>query len=179
MAEVYVRTCIDTDLPFCLYLTLSDCSLASLSSAVSAANLAWLEAVICCSLASLSSAVSSASLSVIRCSLACLTSSVSPASLRLLCCTSASLLSAVWAACLVLSLILRFLNLSSLCSGFSEAWQALSRYLLWRSLFSLCTAWFSSSLWGSSLHFCSRGKASKQMTIQSFCHVFNAVCTYV
>ena len=56
----------------CLTSTLSDCSLASLSSA---ANLAWLEAVIFRSLASLSSAVSSASLSVIRCSLAYLTSS--------------------------------------------------------------------------------------------------------
>ena len=76
----------------CLTSTLSDCSLASLSSAVSAANLTWLEAVICRSLASLSSAVSSASLSVIRCSLAYLTSSVSTTCLRLLCWRSAPLL---------------------------------------------------------------------------------------
>ena len=50
----------------CLCLSLSDCSLASLSSAVSAANLAWLEAVmyICRSLDSLSSALSSQSCTV-------------------------------------------------------------------------------------------------------------------
>ena len=79
----------------CRTNTLSDCSLASLSSAVLAANLAWLEAVIFRSLASLSSAVSSASLSVIRCSLAYLTSSVSTASLRLLCCSCFGSLSSV------------------------------------------------------------------------------------
>ena len=54
--------------------------------------------------------------------------------------SAAALSSVVLAACLALSLILRFLNLSSLCSAVSEALRALSLSLLWRSLLALISA---------------------------------------
>ena len=107
------------------------CSLASLSSTDSVAS----RSLICCSLASLSSADSVASRSLICCSLASLSSANSVASWSRLCCRSDYLRSTVWAARLALSLILRLLSRSSLCTAVSESQRSLSRSRLrWRSL---------------------------------------------
>ena len=94
------------------------CSLASPSSADSAASCS----VACCSLATLSSADSwsAVSLSLICCSLTSLTGVDSVASRSRRCCRPDVLCSTVWAAHLALSLILRTLKRSSLCSQCSS-----------------------------------------------------------
>ena len=91
-------------------------SLASLSSTDSVAS----RSLTCCSLASLSSANPVASRSLICCSLASLSSADSVASRSCLRCRSDCLLSTVWAAHLALSLLLRLLSRSSLCTAVSE-----------------------------------------------------------
>ena len=74
------------------------------------------------------------------CSLASLCSSVSVVCLSLLCCKASALSFAVLVARLALSLIFRFLSLSSLCSADPEARRVLSLSLLWRSLLVLISA---------------------------------------
>ena len=92
---------------------------------------------ILCSLASVSTAILSLRVMRTLCNLTSLCSSVFDICLSLLCCWAAALSSVVLAARLALSLILRFLNLSSLCSAVSEALRALSLSLLRRSLLSV------------------------------------------
>ena len=123
-------------LTICQRCVHSGCPSWPLSSGVSNPNLT----LICCSLAPLSSSVLATSLSFLLCILASLSSAASATSLYLLCCCHSLIASEVH---LALSLILHFLNFSSLCSTVSEVRWAFSHSLRLCKLFSLFLYWLS------------------------------------